>query len=85
MLSEILEEHGIDTKIVGLCGHVITLVEVEPGIYWIFGPIHGIVICHTLAEVESNPSLILPYYAEKGITGLGDHISLSDFDGYVRD
>jgi hypothetical protein len=52
-----LAENGIPAKVVGLQGHVVVTAEVRPGVWYIFDPDYGVVIPHSLEQIESEPSL----------------------------
>lgn len=68
VLSAILQEHSIPSKTVGLDGHTVALVEVNSAEdhWWIVDPDYGVIIPHTVEQIEHNPALIAPFYEEKG-------------------
>lgn len=68
IISEILKEKGIDSKIIGLDGHVVAmaLINKSDDQWWILDADYGVVIPHGIDEIEHNPSMIEPYYAQAG-------------------
>jgi hypothetical protein len=80
ILSEVLYEKGIKTKIVGLSGHVVATTQVDgkTNEWWVLDPDYGVVIPFSIQAIEIDPTIIAPYYSEKGydtkaITALEDH------------
>lgn len=69
IISGILEENGFKTKILSLYGHVVASAEVSKDKWWIVGPDYGIVIPHSIEEIENNPEIVRPYY-----TGYGEEV-----------
>lgn len=59
-----LMEHGVRAKTVGLHGHVVVTVEVAPDVWHIFDPDYGVVLAHSLEEVQNDPALIEATYRE---------------------
>jgi hypothetical protein len=57
-----MNENGIPARIVGLQGHVVVTAEVRPGVWYIFDPDYGVVMPHSLDEVEANPDLVHQAY-----------------------
>jgi len=68
ILSELLRQRGIATKIVGLDGHVVVTAPVDDAntVWWILDPDYGVVIPHSLSEIEKDSRIIGPYYSLKG-------------------
>lgn len=68
IISEILKEKGIDSKIIGLDGHVVAtaLINQLDNQWWILDADYGVVIPHSIEEIERNPSIINTYYAKAG-------------------
>lgn len=68
ILSELLKQRGIDTKIVGLNGHVVVtaLADNVNQTWWILDPDYGVVIPDSLSEIEKNTDIVKPYYSLKG-------------------
>ncbi len=64
-LADILNRKKIKTNIISWPEHTVTEVEVKPGEWWIADPDYGIIIRHSISEIEKNPSLIIPYYSAK--------------------
>lgn len=67
-MKDILNEREIQAKAMGLIGHVVVIAQVdkEKDEWWVFDPDRGVIIYHDLEEIENNPAIIRPYYAEKG-------------------
>ncbi|MBI1923541.1 hypothetical protein HYR99_04745 [Candidatus Poribacteria bacterium] len=68
ILVGFLRENGIRCEPVGLSGHVVVTAQVDKSndTWWILDPDYGVVIKQSLDEIEKNPEIIRPYYAEKG-------------------
>lgn len=66
--SELLEQSGIETNIVGLSGHVVVAARVSGAEerWWIFDPDYGVLIENSLSELEADPELIRPFYVAQG-------------------
>lgn len=66
-MEDLLKEKGIDSKVMGLDGHVIVTAQVdkENNIWWVFDPDYGVIIKHDMEEIVNNPEIIRPYYLEK--------------------
>lgn len=70
ILSKSLELNDIDSKIIGLAGHVVVMAKVDKAndIWWVLDPDYGVAIEHNINEIEKDPTLIGPYYTKKGYT-----------------
>jgi len=68
ILSEILEKNDIDSKIVGLSGHVVVMANIDKkkDLWWILDPDYGVTIKHNISQIEEKPEIITAYYSEKG-------------------
>lgn len=68
IVSEILKDRGMQSKIVGLDGHVVatTTIDREKKQWWILDPDHGVIIPYSIDKIESDPSIITPYYSQAG-------------------
>jgi len=64
----IMEKNHLKSKIIRLGGHTVAMTQVdkEHDQWWILDPDYGVVIEHSLGEIEKSPEIIRPYYAEKG-------------------
>lgn len=58
-----LTENGIPARVVGLEGHVVVTAEVRPGVWYIFDPDYGVVLPHSLEQVQNDPGLVDAAYA----------------------
>jgi len=68
IISEILKEKNINSKIVGLDGHVVATAQVDKmqNQWWVLDSDYGVIIPHNLREIEHNPKLISTYYSQAG-------------------
>lgn len=68
IISQILEQNGIASRLVALSGHVVAMaqVEKESDTWWVVDPDFGVVVEHSISEIEKNPEIIRPYYEAKG-------------------
>jgi len=68
ILSQILNEKGIPCKIVGLGGHVVAMAQVDRrnDRWWVLDADLGVVIKHSIAEIERHPAIVGPCYAAQG-------------------
>ena len=68
IISEILKAKGIESKIIGLDGHVVAtaLVNKTNNQWWILDPDYGVIVPHDIKQVEENPSIIQGYYSSAG-------------------
>ncbi|MCH8332833.1 hypothetical protein IIC65_02780 [Candidatus Sumerlaeota bacterium] len=68
IVGSILSENQVRARLAGLEGHVVTLAEVDEarGVWWVLDPDYGVIIDHSLDEIESDPELIRPYYSARG-------------------
>ncbi len=69
VVAGLLQESGIKYRIIGLDGHVVVMAQVEPSAstpWWILDPDYGVVIEHTIDEVETNLDIITIPYERKG-------------------
>lgn len=60
--SQIMEENGIDSKVVGLSGHVITMAEVNEQ-WYVVDPEYNVIIPYSLDVVARDPEMIAEYYS----------------------
>jgi len=65
ILVRALRRAGVPAAIVGLSGHVVATAAVGPGALILLDPDYGVVVPHSLAEVQRDPDLVRPYYAAK--------------------
>lgn len=65
IICGILNEKGIDCKMVGLLGHVVAMAEVSAGKYWILDGDYGVIIPLSISQIEENPSVVESYYLNK--------------------
>lgn len=68
VLAQILKWNGVKSKIIALGGHVVTMAQVDEArdIWWVLDPDYGVVIEHDIGDIESDPSIIRPYYSAAG-------------------
>ena len=67
-LTRLLNEKEIQTHTVGLNGHVVTtaLIDFHNNTWWVADPDYGVVLRHSLDELQINPSLASSAYSSKG-------------------
>jgi hypothetical protein len=61
-LTDFLNQHNVESFVVGLDGHVVSTAQVAPSVWWILDPDFGVVIPYSLNEIESSPQLVDSYY-----------------------
>jgi hypothetical protein len=68
ILASALRSNGLKSKVYVMQNHTVALIEVDAKEKkeWIADPDYGVVIRHSIDEVESNPKLIKLFYEEKG-------------------
>lgn len=66
ILTGILKDHGIEARILSLDGHAVSTAQVNRGTWWILDSDFGLVIPHSIAEIENDPSMIRPILKQKG-------------------
>jgi len=68
IVYELLERNNIDSKIIGLGGHVVVSVLANPknDEWWVLDPDYGVIIQHNIHEIEKNPKIIWNDYSKKG-------------------
>ena len=83
IMAEVLEIAKIPSKIVGLSGHVVVtaLVDYNGDEWWIIDPDYGVIIPHSLSDIEQEPQIIVPFYAKRGgslgIHGVSSYMGVS--------
>ena len=66
IVSEILNEAGIQSKMIGLSGHVVPTAKISDDKWIILDPDYGVNIPFSIQEVEENTELIEPFYLVEG-------------------
>ncbi|MCX5680469.1 MAG: hypothetical protein NTZ95_07515 [Candidatus Omnitrophica bacterium] len=68
VLSCLLENNGIKSKIAAYPGHVIIEVKIDKknDIWWIFDPDFGVILPYSIKELTKNPVLAGRYYYSAG-------------------
>jgi len=66
IVSEILNKNGINSKIIGLSGHVIATSDIKNNKWIILDPDYGVNVPFNIKDIEENPDIIAPYYSEEG-------------------
>jgi hypothetical protein len=64
VVKGILLDNGIDASLWDIAGHVVVRAEVGKNEWWILDPDYGLVVEHDIAEIEADPELVRPAYAE---------------------
>jgi len=62
ILTGLLNNNGIESKIIGLDGHVITTVEVEADIWHVLDPNYGVAIPLAIEQIQESPGVVANYY-----------------------
>ena len=85
IVSEILNEKGIKSRILGLSGHTVATAQVDDkhNQWWILDPDYGVIIPHSIDEIEKKPEIIAPYYRKHGYTD--DYIINGLIGGYKKE
>jgi len=65
VLARYLREQGVDACAMGLGGHVVTVAAIPQG-QWVLDPDYGVVLPHSLRELEEKPELVRGYYEAIG-------------------
>jgi hypothetical protein len=89
IVSGILEADEIPVNIVALDGHVVAEARVDheqKKIWWILDPDYGVVINHSIDEIEADPKIIGKYYEEKGYStaAIDNLVSIYGKEGNVK-
>lgn len=68
ILSEVLYEKGIKSRIISLHGHVISTAQVDAidDEWWVLDPQYGVVVPFSIEKIEQDPNIITSYYADAG-------------------
>jgi hypothetical protein len=68
IVADVLKEKGIHAKMIGLSGHVVATAEVDDknNEWWVIDADYGVIIPHSLGEIEKRPDIVAPYYREHG-------------------
>jgi hypothetical protein len=64
VVKGILLDNGINASLWDIAGHVIVRAEVDKNEWWILDPDYGLVVEHDIPEIEADPELVRPAYAE---------------------
>ena len=65
-LADFFNKQGIHTNVIAWPLHVITEVEVEPGVWWTVDPDYGVTIPYSIEDINKQPSLIEPFFRQAG-------------------
>lgn len=63
VVKGVLKEHGIPAELWDIAGHVVVRAQVEDTAACILDPDFGIVVPADTAEIQANPEVVRPYYA----------------------
>jgi len=66
IVSEILNEKGIQAKMIGLSGHVIATARIRNDKWIILDPDYGVNVPYSISQIENDPSVIEPFYKAEG-------------------
>jgi hypothetical protein len=65
IVDGILKDKNIPSKIVRLTGHIVVMAEVSDGENWILDSDYDVIVPYSLAEIEKDSTIIIPYYKDK--------------------
>jgi len=67
-LVGVLQKKDISARTITLNGHVVATAQVSknPEAWWIFDPDYGVVIPHSIEELEKDQTLVASYYKNAG-------------------
>lgn len=67
IISEILKENGVNSKILRLTGHVVAIAEIDEknSNWWILDADFGVVINQNIEKIEASTEVIRSYYRGK--------------------
>lgn len=68
ILCEVLENNGINSKVVDISRHVVVTAQVnsKKNIWWVLDPDYGVIIKNDIKTIEKTPNIIRPFYFNKG-------------------
>jgi hypothetical protein len=64
VVKGILRDNGIDAQLWDIAGHVVVRAKVSDNEWYILDPDYGLVVPHDIAEIEADPEIVRPTYAE---------------------
>jgi hypothetical protein len=64
VVKGILLDNGINASLWDIAGHVVVRAEVVKDSWWILDPDFGLIVKHDIPEIEADPELVRPAYAE---------------------
>jgi hypothetical protein len=63
VVKGVLRDNGIEAHLWDIAGHVVVRAEVAKNEWYILDPDFGIVVPHDIKEIESDPEIVRPFYA----------------------
>lgn len=63
VLKGVLLDNGIDAALWDIAGHVVVRARVSQNEWYILDPDFGLVVPHDIKEIEENPEIVRPSYA----------------------
>lgn len=75
ILVAVLRERGISARIVEMREHVVAEAEIAPGAWWVLDADYGVVVPHSVSEIENNPAIIAAYYGEDAAGVMASYLS----------
>jgi hypothetical protein len=64
VVKGILLDNGIEASLWDIAGHVVVRAEIARDQWWILDPDFGLVVEHDIPEIEADPELVRPAYAD---------------------
>lgn len=74
VLVHALRRNGVPATIVGLDGHVVAMALVRPETFYLLDADYGVVLPHSIMEVQQDPEIVRPYYAAKYPPQVADYL-----------
>lgn len=85
-IVDFLNENNIEAHMLGLDGHVVALGNVDNS-WWVLDPDFGVVIPHSIQEIENDPEIVRSYYSGKpyknGSLTLDDIVNIYGKEGNI--
>lgn len=82
ILTEVLKEKGLSSKIIRLDGHVVATVLVDEikNKWWVLDPDYGVIVQHDIGEIENNPAIVASSYYQAGYNKEQINILINIYD-----
>jgi len=64
VVKGILLDNGIETQLWDIAGHVVVRARLDEKEWYILDPDYGLVVPHDISEIEADPEIVRPAYAD---------------------